>query len=161
MEPLTPGRIGNAIQNRMVTRLIRTPCLLIASSGDFRLMVDSPCSNAGVDAGVKGKDYYDNPVPSGKFDIGVYERNAAGTAKTSACRIVIFTRIPPESPGISEPRMRGEMPDSFSKNRLQFYLILAYSLTSCVYSFISLADYWNEIQSPSSELPFFYCPCVF
>lgn len=58
------------------------PLFVNSSTGNFRLMVNSPCRDAGVDAGVKGKDYYDNPVPSGKFDIGVYEQNAAGTART-------------------------------------------------------------------------------
>lgn len=40
------------------------PLLVNTSSGDFRLTVDSPCSNSGVDAGVKGEDYYGNPIPS-------------------------------------------------------------------------------------------------
>lgn len=49
------------------------PLFIKKADHDFRLNAGSPCINAGVNIGLKGGDYYGNPIPWGNFDMGVHE----------------------------------------------------------------------------------------
>jgi hypothetical protein len=49
------------------------PLFVNKADGDFRVMVNSPCDNAGVDTGINGKDYFGNPIFPERYDIGVHQ----------------------------------------------------------------------------------------
>ena len=51
----------------------KPPLLIDETKNNFRLKAGSPCINAGINVGLKGVDYYGNPIPCGNFDMGVHE----------------------------------------------------------------------------------------
>ena len=54
----------------------KDPLFIDQANGNFRLKASSSCMNTGENIGLKGVDYYGNPIPYGNFDIGVYELQA-------------------------------------------------------------------------------------
>jgi hypothetical protein len=55
------------------THSINKDPLFDKEKDNFRLTIGSPCINNGSDVALKGTDYYGNPIPDGKLDIGVHE----------------------------------------------------------------------------------------
>jgi len=54
--------------------ICKLPSFTDEDKGNFRLKNDSPCINAGTTVELQGRvDYYGNPIPHGKVDIGIHE----------------------------------------------------------------------------------------
>lgn len=56
-----------------VHSIIKNPLFIDETKNNFKLQRGSSCVNAGVNVGLKGMDYYGNPVPHESFDIGIHE----------------------------------------------------------------------------------------